>query len=536
MSNTNIFRGDAQDVNQVTTFAIGGTAAAAQVYTITINDKYVQYTAIGGDTNTTIAAALKANLAASTIPEFNEVTWSVSTTTITGTGGKILAGQPFTATSSATGTGTITQTTTTSPTGKNWWDEETNWSLGYYPEMEIAAPPVQAAASAIAGGSLANGTTYYWVITAFNHNGQTAKSNEQSLAITNPNNTATLSWAAVTGATGYKIYRSTSAGTYGATTLVTTINSGATVTYNDTGAALSAGTPPATNEALGDNVVLQYSSTDILFGINQSYGILESMDVQSTYTGRIGNAFYNGTYREYRERYLKLSPKVFSQGDVEGGGGSGRINLDHGTNAITLFIYSTGTPTLQGQPALLTKGVHASNVLNIYQGDMGSAMDAGTTASYPIVRIGSKEAPATDVRLVFGEGVTLDDIFMSGGEVHCSSNVGDLTMNDGSFYHYKNATLTLLNGEKGSYYDLSIGTKTTLHVGPGFILDASRDRRGRTYTNCYIYGGGTLLDPAQTITFTNPLHLMRCGLSGTPSGQDNGAVVDFGEDFDLQRT
>lgn len=105
--------------------------------------------------------------------------------------------------------------------------------------------PVQNAATGTAGGSLTNGTTYFYVITAIDGYGESLASNERSFTATATNQTATLNWDTVPGATGYRIYRTTTSGTYGATSLVTTINLGTTNTYNDTGTALTAGTPPA---------------------------------------------------------------------------------------------------------------------------------------------------------------------------------------------------------------------------------------------------------------------------------------------------
>src|SRR5262245_47220947 len=112
---TRRWRGDAPKTAQVNTVTVGGTAANGQVYSVTINAKLVAYTANGSDTNNTIAAALKALLAASVIPEFAEVTWTVATNVITGTAKT--AGRPFVNTSAATGTGTLVTATATANSG-----------------------------------------------------------------------------------------------------------------------------------------------------------------------------------------------------------------------------------------------------------------------------------------------------------------------------------------------------------------------------------------------------------------------------------
>lgn len=120
------WQGKALAVAQVNTITVAGVAAIGQGYSVVINGKTVFYTASGVDTNTTIAAALQVLLAASTIPEFLEVTWTVLTTVITGTAAT--PGKPFTNTSSATGTGTLVTAITTVSSGPSHWDTAANWS------------------------------------------------------------------------------------------------------------------------------------------------------------------------------------------------------------------------------------------------------------------------------------------------------------------------------------------------------------------------------------------------------------------------
>lgn len=109
----------------------------------------------------------------------------------------------------------------------------------------LAAPVLAAPTTATTGGTLA-AATYYYKATAINAVGETIGSNEVSIATTGTTSTVGLSWAAITGATGYKIYRATVAG--GESTspaLVATLD--AVTTYTDTGTAVSAGAVPATN-------------------------------------------------------------------------------------------------------------------------------------------------------------------------------------------------------------------------------------------------------------------------------------------------
>lgn len=112
---TIVWRGDAPVTRQVDTFT--PTASNSQTYTITINGKSVSYTADSGTTVQEICEGLQAALAASTIPEFAEITWTENDSVVTGTGPD--DGTPFAATSSATGAGALAQSTVTAAVGPN---------------------------------------------------------------------------------------------------------------------------------------------------------------------------------------------------------------------------------------------------------------------------------------------------------------------------------------------------------------------------------------------------------------------------------
>jgi hypothetical protein len=78
--------------------------------------------------------------------------------------------------------------------------------------------PTGLSASVATGGSLALGLTYY-VITAVTANGETLRSAQVAENMNATYRTVNLSWTAYPGATSYKVYRSTTSGSYGATSL-----------------------------------------------------------------------------------------------------------------------------------------------------------------------------------------------------------------------------------------------------------------------------------------------------------------------------
>lgn len=117
----------------------------------------------------------------------------------------------------------------------------------------IAAPATPAAAAVASGGSFLAGT-YFWKVTALSRAGETLGSAEVTATIAAAGQ-ATITWAAVTGATGYRIYRTTTAGTYGVSAKAGEVTGQATTTFTDTGAATTVGTLPSTNTSGGIPVV-----------------------------------------------------------------------------------------------------------------------------------------------------------------------------------------------------------------------------------------------------------------------------------------
>ncbi len=105
----------------------------------------------------------------------------------------------------------------------------------------LTAPVLTLGATSTTGGTLPAGATY-WKITATAANGEGLGSNEVTATLTGATSSQPLSWVAITGATGYKVYRGTTAG--GQNILVATL--GAVTSYTDIGANTGTGAPPAT--------------------------------------------------------------------------------------------------------------------------------------------------------------------------------------------------------------------------------------------------------------------------------------------------
>jgi hypothetical protein len=130
------------------------------------------------------------------------------------------------------------------------WKDVTEEILAQGISRDIASgaadtmPAVPTLSTASTGGTLAQNTTYYYVVTAVNTYGESAGTEvSEKTGNSTSNNTITLSgWTPVTGATGYNVYRGTSAG--GETGYIS-VSGQSTTSFTDTGGALTAQTPPS---------------------------------------------------------------------------------------------------------------------------------------------------------------------------------------------------------------------------------------------------------------------------------------------------
>lgn len=269
----------------------------------------------------------------------------------------------------------------------------------------------------------------------------------------------------------------------------------------DTASNWSTGTVPAN----GDDVILENSSVELLYGLNQSAVTLASLKISKSYTGRIGLPVLNPLgYVEYRDTYLRISATTILVGNGVGSG-SGRIKLDTGTNACSLGVSHTAAGE-SGQPALYWKGAHASNQVTVIKGSVAIAHFAGETATLPTLLVGQADSPATDAIVLVGAGVTLTTVTQTNGVLTSQSNIPTLNQHGGECGLIGAAAVTAANIYAGATRSYSTGTITTLTIAGG-TMDFSRDLRPRTVTNCVLHGGSTLNDPGKTVTWTNGIKL-----------------------------
>lgn len=112
--------------------------------------------------------------------------------------------------------------------------------------IEMLTPPVLTG-TPTAGGALTAGTYKYYV-TATNAAGESTVSNEVTVTTAAGNLTAHLTWPAVSGATGYKVYRTAAAGASNSELLRATL--GNVLLYDDVAVGSPSGAFPTVNTAL----------------------------------------------------------------------------------------------------------------------------------------------------------------------------------------------------------------------------------------------------------------------------------------------
>jgi len=269
----------------------------------------------------------------------------------------------------------------------------------------------------------------------------------------------------------------------------------------------------------GDDVIIGTEGGDILYGLDQSAVTLLTLTILQGFANTIGlpetNADSSTEYPEYRDTYLKVGATDIVIG-TGAGNGSSRIKINTGAVQTTMLVKNSGQSSDDAVPAILWKGTHASNAVNINRGDVGIAVLAGETATVKTLRTSFISSIIGDVTLRCGSGTMLNGAgsitIIAGGTISIESDTlsisqteGDLTL-DGSSAHAE------LDMDGGNCHYNTDGTLTQGKVGSDAELDCSQDIRSRTFTDLELHEGSTFKDPNKTVTFTNPIQLPRTGV------------------------
>lgn len=357
-------------------FTTAGTTG--DIITVTIGSKSYAYTT----TSATIATFLPllatalSGLSATVYPEFAEITWGSTSTTLTAT--DKTAGKPSivtVTTNSGTTTinsGAITGATNATPIVIT----STAHGLSTGTTVTIAS---------VGGNTAANGT---WVIDVTSANAFSLRTSAGNGAYTSGG-----TWTAPTGNT-------------------TTVSSGP---YDiSTAANYSGGALPVT----GDTLYIDLPGSKLLYNLQTQSAVVLAVRRITARDVIIGLPRTNkdGTaYTEYRQDFWQCT----ATSDYVNAPQSGRIKLDHLTGQTAVIVAASGNGTETGIPAVLLKGTHSSNTFTFTGGNAGISYFLGAGASH--VNVGRVDAGAT---VVCGIDCVNDTWNNTGGTLILNSAVG----------------------------------------------------------------------------------------------------------------
>jgi hypothetical protein len=272
----------------------------------------------------------------------------------------------------------------------------------------------------------------------------------------------------------------------------------------------------------------------ILYGLAQSGVTLASLNIARGAT--IGlpplvNEGLDNEYVEYRDLDLAIGATVQNVGHGSEQTGSQRINLNNGSVQTTLNIFSTGTAENVGDRthAVMWRGTHASNAINLHQGELAIASRPGEVATVLTLRQTYVDNLESDTQLKIGSGVTLTGsgiINKNGGATEINCAVTTIVMEGGgTLKTYGSGAISSITVRAGTATLNSTGTITTLIWSGEAIIDCSKSLVPRTITNAERYGTATLRDPFKVITFTN----------GLDSHESDIGNLDLGKDIRITR-
>lgn len=244
-----------------------------------------------------------------------------------------------------------------------------------------------------------------------------------------------------------------------------------------------------------DDVYIEATDIDILYGLTQTSINLTSLNIAANYTGKIGLPDWTGSYVEYRTKTLAFAEVTTLRVGYGEGPGSQFIRLNTGTaGACACSVLRTASPLVDGGKALMIVGNHSGNSYELLRGSVGLCMVPGDTGQ-GTVRIGYIDNAASDVDAYFGSGFTFGSApKMSGGRVETNSNLGTLTMTGGELT-ISAGTATLLLYEGIVHYN-STGQLAAATIGAKGVLDFARDMSAKTLgATLTLSAGATVRDP-----------------------------------------
>lgn len=252
----------------------------------------------------------------------------------------------------------------------------------------------------------------------------------------------------------------------------------------------------------GDTLVFSDGDSSCQYGLSALSGVtLASLNIYASYSGDIGlpERDEDGDYYQYRDKYFQVSATTVTVGAGEGSS-SGRIKLDLGSVQTTVHVLNTGQPVEQGPKALMLKGTHSSNVLNVTKGSVDVAREDGSTSTFATVRVSYETNSSGDSDVRLGAGTTLTTVLQFGGTLAIQSDTTSLTVRDGVCYLLDGAHTAVV--ATGGLVDWRTTDEITDLSASNCTVDLSHDPQPKDFNSSntiQLYSGATLNDPLGTL-------------------------------------
>lgn len=253
----------------------------------------------------------------------------------------------------------------------------------------------------------------------------------------------------------------------------------------------------------GDDVYFNGSSTQNVTGSLTALSAvaLTSLTIDQDYTGTIGT----------ESSFMACDPGTLTIGGSTSGlqtaAGSGRINLDLGSNQQTVVVINTAntaTDTNRMPVRLLMNNV--SNAVHVRRGKVAIEDNPGDAGQLSTLEIDQDGPGSTSTRVIAGAGLTMATVTVKAGTAYLHNAITTLNVLGGTAYTEGSGAITTLNvgGTKpaatsGKLVSNSTGTITTLNLYKG-TADFTDSEEARTVTNFNWYGGTFSIPTDLTLT------------------------------------
>lgn len=273
-----------------------------------------------------------------------------------------------------------------------------------------------------------------------------------------------------------------------------------------------------TNPTGSDDVVIEGDGASLLYGSGTIDG--NSIEVRGSFSNAVGLPRHNsGGYYEYRNRYVTLNSATVKIGEGDGTG-SGQLYVK-GIAGATITVYKTGSRLDEAFPALDIDLTGNPTAVRISGGDAGICVFNEATAR----TVAALATSGADTRVTVGRSVTVTDWDKDEGQGDVYGTV-TLVTNAAGAYNQEDGTLTAIVCYSGYCKLNQTGAVASAEfLGPDATCDTTGNSLARTFTNATFTGGGRLLDPNKSVTFTNPATFDRASLEAS----------DLGPAFTIQR-